>query len=191
MPFSTGSAHQLHAERSFMNFSDQGTMAEIRQGALAGFVATAPMTVVMWVLDRGRHPTERSLPPEQITRNLARRTGLHRFLNEPGKKAAAWVSHFGYGTATGAAYPLIAERILLSEKVKGPLYGFFIWALSYLGWLPAVRIMPPAPRQSAWRNLALVAAHAIWGLTCAGLYARLQRAGQSPSSFAPISPSSR
>jgi len=174
-----------------MNFSGQGTMAEIRQGALAGFVATAPMTVVMWALDRGRHPTEQSLPPEQITRNLARRTGLHRFMNERGKKAVAWVSHFGYGTATGAAYPLTAERIPVSEKVKGPLYGLLIWALSYPGWLAAVRIMPPAPRQSAWRNLALVAAHAIWGLACSGLYGRFRRARQSPSSLATAPPSNR
>jgi uncharacterized membrane protein YagU involved in acid resistance len=141
---------------------------------VAGFAATAPMTVAMWALDRSWRVTEQRLPPRQITRNLVRRTGLQRYLDKSDKEAASWVSHFGYGTATGAVYPLTAERLPLGREVKGPLYGLVIWALSYLGWLPTAGIMPHATRQSVWRNIALVGSHLIWGLTCAVLYSRLK-----------------
>jgi hypothetical protein len=163
-------------------------LAESWKGAVAGFAATAPMTVVMWGLDRSWRVSEQKLPPEQITRNIARRTGLSRFLDRGGKKAASWGSHFGYGTAGGAAYPLTVERLPASPAVKGPLYGLLIWALSYLGWLPAAGIMAPSTRQSRRRNIALVSSHVIWGLTCAVLYACLHRPGATPSSIATSQP---
>jgi hypothetical protein len=101
-----------------MSFSRSHAMADVWKGALAGFAATAPMTVAMWALDRSWRPTEQRLPPKQITRKLFRRFRLDRLLNESGKEAASWASHFGYGAATGAAYPLIAERIPCARKSK-------------------------------------------------------------------------
>jgi uncharacterized membrane protein YagU involved in acid resistance len=158
-----------------MKLTESETLQDLWKGALAGFAATVPMTAVMWALDRGWPPTELRLPPEQITRNLVRRSGLQRFFNEPQKEVASWVSHFGYGTATGMAYPITFERFPIRTRVKGPLYGALIWALSYLGWLPALGIMPRATRQSAWRNMALVGSHLVWGLSCATVFNRLKR----------------
>jgi hypothetical protein len=163
-----------------MSFSRSHAMADVWKGALAGFAATAPMTVAMWALDRSWRPTEQRLPPKQITRKLARRFRLDRLLNESGKEAASWASHFGYGAATGAAYPLTAERIPVRAEVKGPLYGVLVWALSYLGWLPALAILPHAKRQSTWRNIALVGSHVIWGLICALVFGRINPALPSP-----------
>jgi uncharacterized membrane protein YagU involved in acid resistance len=158
-----------------MKLTQSEPLQDLWKGALAGFAATVPMTAVMWALDRRWRPTELRLPPEQIARSLVRRTGLRRFLNEPGKEATSWMSHFGYGTATGAAYPISFERFPIRNAVKGPLYGALVWAISYLGWLPALGIMPPARRQSLWRNVALVGSHLVWGLTCAAVFERLKQ----------------
>lgn len=158
-----------------MSFSKSNAMADVWKGVLAGFAATAPMTVAMWALDRSWRPNEQRLPPKQITRNLARRFRLHRFLNKSGKEAASWASHFGYGAATGAAYPLTAERLPVRAEVKGSLYGVLVWVLSYLGWLPALDIMPHAKRQSATRNVALVGSHVVWGLICAVVFGHIKR----------------
>jgi uncharacterized membrane protein YagU involved in acid resistance len=34
-----------------------------------------------------------------------------------------------------------------------------------LGWVPAMRLMPPATRQPAARNFMMIVAHIIWGAT--------------------------
>jgi uncharacterized membrane protein YagU involved in acid resistance len=158
-----------------MKRSQPEPLKDIWKGALAGFAATAPMTVAMWAVDRRYKITELRLPPEQITRNVVKRSGLHRFLNETGKKTASWVAHFGYGAAIGAAYPMTAERAPLHPAVKGSLYGTLIWVLSYLGWLPAAGMMRSATRQSSLRNLALVASHLVWGLVCGTFFQRLKK----------------
>ena len=45
------------------------------------------------------------------------------------------------------------------------VYGLGVWAMSYLGWIPAVRILTPAHRHPLRRNLLMIAAHIVWGLT--------------------------
>ena len=44
-------------------------------------------------------------------------------------------------------------------------YGLGVWAMSYLGWIPAARILTPAHRHPLRRNLLMIAAHIVWGLT--------------------------
>jgi uncharacterized membrane protein YagU involved in acid resistance len=150
-------------------------MNRIYQSALAGFVATAPMTAVMWALDRGLRNRRERLPPEQITRNVAKKTRLDRRLGGRTKKAVSWLSHFAFGTASGAGYSILPRKLGVAPPVKGTAYGLLVWALSYLGWLPAARILPSATRQSSRRNLAMIAAHVVWGATLALLVERLRR----------------
>ncbi len=49
----------------------------------------------------------------------------------------------------------------------GVSYGIGVWTLSYLGWIPAARILTPSHRHPLRRNLLMMAAHVIWGLTLA------------------------
>ncbi len=144
-------------------------MNRIYQSAVAGFIATAPMTAVMWALDRGLRARREALPPEQITRNIAKRLGVEHQLDGRLKKTASWLAHFAFGTASGAAYSIVARQMVVPAPIKGSLYGLLVWMLSYLGWLPAARILPPAKRQSSRRNLAMIVAHIIWGATLAVL----------------------
>jgi uncharacterized membrane protein YagU involved in acid resistance len=129
------------------------------KGAIGGTVATIFHSVVMLAL----HPGERrrSLPPVQITAETAERLGTHPDTNELLRAATA--AHFGFGAVTGSLFIPLLGRALAAHPLAGIGYGVGVWALSYYGWVPALRLMPPASRHSAQRNLAMILAHVAWG----------------------------
>lgn len=150
-------------------------MTRTLQGALAGALATFPMTVAMVSLYRGlprsgRHP----LPPVQITAEFARRAGARRRLAGRRLVAAALAAHFGYGAATGALYPLILGRARAESRLAGVAYGVGIWTLSYLGWIPALRVLEPATEHPPQRNALMIFAHIVWGAALAQTLRRLR-----------------
>lgn len=138
-------------------------MNRLIKGAIAGLTATAPMTVIMSVLDKLPTPSPERLPPEEITTNIAHRAGVTNKVGRQPVKAAAWPAHFAYGAASGSLYSLTLDRATLPPLLKGPLFGLAVWGLSYLGWLPATGILPPATQHSARRNLTMITAHLVWG----------------------------
>ena len=143
-------------------------------GGLAGLVATVPMTGVMAAVERGLMPTIQALAPKQIVANTVERANIGH-INRRTRNVASWIAHFAFGAATGAIYPLVSSRIPLPATVKGSVYGLAVWASSYLGWLPAARILPPATKQTRRRNVSLIAAHLVWGATVGVLVNRLAR----------------
>ena len=139
-------------------------MNKLTSGAVAGMVATAPMTVIM----KGVHAMlpwwqRQAIPPRQITRRLARSIGVDREMEAPQETAATYLNHFAYGTGAGAAYGAIEAHIPAPAVAKGIAYGLGVWALSYLGWLPATGMYRPATREPAGRNIMMIAAHVVWG----------------------------
>lgn len=140
------------------------TVRDLASGALAGFVATVPMTVAMWVMHRQLPWAERyPLPPRRITGKLAAKAGVRQHLDEPEERGLTLAAHFGYGTATGAIYGAIADEVPAPRIVSGVLYGLGVWAVSYLGVLPALGILRPATEHPAKRNALMIAAHVVWG----------------------------
>ena len=139
---------------------------KLLKGALAGFVATGPMSLTMligWLFLSGREKYH--LPPRLITEEITERVGLEKHLNETQLIAATIASHFGYGAAFGSFYALFEQRLPLPASLKGIFAGLAIWAGSYLGWLPAADILPPATRHPWRRNLMMILAHVVWGVT--------------------------
>jgi uncharacterized membrane protein YagU involved in acid resistance len=133
-------------------------------GTIAGLFATIPMTLSMLLLQRVLPQQQRyALPPERITNELARRVGVKKHLDKRQRLGAALVSHFGYGAIMGALYTLFARRIPLPSLLKGAVFGLVVWAGSYLGLLPALRLSQSAPREPSERNLMMIAVHLIWG----------------------------
>lgn len=125
-------------------------------GALAGISATMAMTAAMRHLfahlDGGnRYP----LPPRELTEEML--PSSKRAL--PGLTVLA---HSGYGALAGALYGLFPGR-----KRHGALYGVAVWAVSYLGWIPAMHILKPATRHPHERNFLMLAAHVVWGTALA------------------------
>jgi len=138
----------------------------IRNGAIAGVIATLPMTLFMLLMGRILPKWQHyDLPPEKITDELAERAGVKEHLEKPERIAVALMAHMGYGAATGTLYPLFAKGVSFSAMLKGIVFGLGVWAVSYLGLLPALQMKTTAQQEPLQRNLLMIAAHIIWGAT--------------------------
>jgi hypothetical protein len=145
-------------------------MNRVLLGALAGLAATAPMTLAMKLMHEQLPREERyPLPPRLVTEGVAEKAGVNEHLDEEGRKAATWASHFAYGAGCGALYGALSGEVAdRSPVLAGVGFGVAVWAGSYLGWLPAAGIIAPATEHPARRNALMIAAHVVWGAT-AGL----------------------
>jgi len=147
-------------------------------GALAGFIATAPMSAVMlaWHRRLPRHQQD-PLPPEQITVNALDVAGLDDELSRSQTAALTVFNHFAYGAATGSLYgALISTCRPASPLTSGIVYGLGVWGVSYLGLLPSLGLYRPATREPAERNWLMLTAHIVWG----GSLGILTEIGRSP-----------
>ena len=152
---------------------------QLIKGAIAGLLATVPMTIFMrsaWRLlpKREKYP----LPPRLITRRLTKETGVDDQLDADQLTWLTLTLHFLFGAATGALYGVIESRVPLNENIKGSLMGMAVWSGSYLGWIPAFHILPPATEHPWRRNLLMILAHLVWGIAL-GLATRIMNARRS------------
>jgi uncharacterized membrane protein YagU involved in acid resistance len=138
--------------------------SQLFSGALAGCIATAPMTVSMELMHRllPRHE-QYPLPPSEITADLTEKTGVRDTMDQHEHVELSLVNHFAYGAAAGALYAPLASRAGFSPVLKGITYGLAVWAVSYLGLLPALGILRPATEHPTRRNLLMILAHVVWG----------------------------
>src|SRR5688572_11590371 len=123
------------------------SLEKVMKGAAAGFVATAPMSLIMvigWMLlpRKEKYP----LPPRLITEEITERVGLEDDMTENQLVGLTIFSHFGYGALFGSLYALFKNRVPMHSSLRGALTGMAIWVGSYLGWLPALGILRPATR---------------------------------------------
>jgi hypothetical protein len=136
-------------------------------GALAGIIATVPMTFVMTIWHRRlpwwqRYP----LPPRIITDRLLTRAPLPSGLVPPPSPGRALAAHFAFGAAAGSIYACLSPALRHRYPLQaGVLYALGIWGGSYLGWVPATGAMAPATRQPMARTAMMIAAHIVWGAT--------------------------
>ena len=90
------------------------------RNALAGFIATIPMTLFMLGTQRFLPKGQQyELPPELLTKELARRAHFKSHLNKKQIVAVSLVSHFGYGTSIGSLYCFLEKRPNFPAPVKG------------------------------------------------------------------------
>ncbi len=134
------------------------------QGAIAGFVATIPMTIFMLSTQRFLPKGQRyDLPPELITKDLADKANVKQKMNKTQILAATTVSHFGYGATMGVLYSLLGRRLPFTSGLKGIVFGLVIWAVSYQALLPLLGISESSHSETTRRNLMMIGAHIIWG----------------------------
>jgi len=156
-------------------------MRNVLAGAAAGVAATVPMTMVMETLHE-RLPGEvrRPLPPREIAEAVAVKFGVHGDLSEREMQNLALALHVGYAALTGAALSAFAPRRTAMGAGVGALFGFGVWATSYLGWLPVSGVRQPITYDPVARTGLMIAAHVTWG-AAAGLI--LAGTGHRPRTF--------
>jgi uncharacterized membrane protein YagU involved in acid resistance len=151
-------------------------MNDVGKGTLVGLIATAPMTLTMAALFRLLPARQQyRLPPRQITMQVVGAPMVRENLNEPTRSNLTLVAHFAYGAACGATYAPLARWLRPPGAAGGISHGVAVWTVSYLGWLPALGILPPATRHPAERNALMIAAHIVWGAAAGALLERLMR----------------
>ena len=147
----------------------------------AGCIATVPMTLFLLCIQRILPDWQRyALPPEEVTRELAQRTHMQRYLDKPRLLASSIIFHFSYGTTMGGLYGLLTRQLRLPAFLKGAAFGFIIWAASYLGWMPLAHISVAAPREPLSRNFMMIIAHILWGAVTGILSDRLINRALTP-----------
>lgn len=149
-------------------------MRRVFAGIVGGAVGTVFMTMAMKKMHRQLPRKDRyPLPPRRVTMELVEKSGLGPPARETDREALTRVTHYAFGTGMGAVYALIAPRTRWAPVVAALPFGLAVWAGSYLGWLPALGLHPPATKESAPRNALMIASHFVWagtiGATVAGL----------------------
>lgn len=142
-------------------------MSRIQSGLTAGALATGPMTLVVMVsrwLGLFRTP-----PPEQIAENAAAEVGLDEIVDEPAFEPVWLVLHAGFGAGCGVGYQLLRPHLPVSPIVGGAAYGLLVWAVNYLGVMPALGLFPPPRQAGPRRTLVMIVAHLVYGVTLAQL----------------------
>jgi hypothetical protein len=152
--------------------------ASLANSAFAGLLATIPMTITMialhWLFPQTRH---KPLVPKEVTSSVVHKTDMDEMKGEKRINALTVASHFGFGLAAGAPFELLANRLPGNRIGKGMLYGLLVWFGSYMGWIPALNVLPPASRQSSQRNFVMILAHLVWGSSLALFLKRLGEPG--------------
>ena len=172
------SAMRHHVENSLQ--VQHMTRNSLLFGALAGLVATVPMTVAMQLVRRQLPflQRQRRLPPEQITLAMADTVDLKDKLNDAEKSALVAVGHFGYGAASGAVYGGLVNRGDSSPVLSGAGFGLALWGVSYLGWLPALGIRRSAAEEPSGINVMMIGSHLVWGVATGMAYRALNQKSQ-------------
>ncbi len=133
------------------------------RGAVAGALATGPMTLLMLGLHRALPGDQKPLPPVEITASLAEKSDIADDLPRGWLAPASLAGHIAYGAAGGTIYGSLAPKMPLGPAASGAIWGLGVWAASYLGYLPALGLYRPVEEDSPQRTAIMVSAHLVWG----------------------------
>jgi hypothetical protein len=136
----------------------QKWIVRLAGGAASGAAATVAMTG--WMLATAPRDPGFELPPHRIVRRAAQRLGIPVRPADPKLIPATTVAHFAFGSAGGAGYALLRRRPSLPSALA---YATGIWASSYAGWAPALRLIPPPQRDDRHRQVLTFTAHLVYG----------------------------
>ena len=101
--------------------------------------------------------------------NAAERVGVRKRMDEEQRFAITMLLHFGYGSIVGSLYAPFGRIVPGPSIFKGMLVGVLVWGGSYLGWLPLTGLLSSAKDHATSRNVLMIAAHFVWGITTASL----------------------
>ncbi|MGQ0607629.1 MAG: DUF6789 family protein [Chloroflexota bacterium] len=143
-----------------MNHPGRGALA----GAIGGLTATLLMSIVM--LGARRLGVTDQLPPDRMAER-AIESATDRTSTRGEERIVASFLHLAFGTVAGAVFGALTASLRRAPgKVAagmGVIYATGIWVISYQGWVPAMRILPPASRDDRGRVATMLLAHWVYG----------------------------
>jgi hypothetical protein len=157
-----------------------GSLAkEIGIGATAGLAGTLviqaakfasekwfPSTVPPIKEDPGKFMVEKAEAP--LPRNVRKK------IPEKLENTAAALLSFGYGMTFGTVYAAAHPQRQRAFR-DGSAFGFITWAAGYLGWLPALDLMPRVDQQKPRQVLPNLASHLLYGIATVAIFGCIQR----------------
>lgn len=156
-------------------------MRNLLAGAIAGGVATLAMSPLM--APRLTRAVARTVPdtapleefpPRRVVQAVEQRVSDGEPLPEQAEDIATWTSHIGFGMAMGALYGLARPASRGSSAATGALFGLTVWAVSYLGWLPAIGVTTGTASGRPDTLPFPFVAHVVYGLTTGVVYDQLR-----------------
>jgi hypothetical protein len=129
---------------------------DIVRGAVAGTVATGAMSALM--LAAGRRMGEQ--PPDAIAKKAAHFVGADP--SESQADAMAVGLHIGFGATVGAVYALLPR--VGPPVARALAVSMAVYAAASQGWVPSMRILPPADEDRPARQKTMIAAHVVYGV---------------------------
>lgn len=141
------------------------------RGAIGGGIATLVMTATMAAGKRVFRFG--SQPPRLITRNVLSRFGLSPGDPKTTEPVSWMTTHELFGMTCGAGYVLVRPLLPSSRYAAGLAFGGAVWAVSYLGYLPALNLYPAPEDDRRSRLGVMVIAHAVYGVVLAEVEYRL------------------
>lgn len=135
----------------------------VLRGCGAGAVATAAMSA--WMAGWERLGVLPGQPPRMLVDEVL------PVDDDASADAAAAVSHLTIGVAAGGLFGLLgAPR--RGGALVGAGFGLALWVVGYEGWMPALRVLPPAHRDDRRRVGVMIGAHVVYGAVLGALAKR-------------------
>ncbi len=145
--------------------------AALIRGMMAGSQKLAPETLPPMKQDPGEFMVEQAKKalPQRVQERIPAKA----------QKAVASSLGFGYGISFGLLYGLLAGKRRRSGTAailkEGSALGIATWAVGYLGWLPATKLMPPVWKQRPKQVVPEILSHILFGVGAVAVFKALAK----------------
>ncbi len=154
---------------------DRGSATRLALGAAAGFAGTLALQLLRTASQKAIPAT---MPPirtdpgefmvEKVEQTVLPRAQVPTLVETAAAKSLA----VGYGLTAGVLYAALRPNAG-PVPCDGLTLGLATWAAGYLGWLPALGLMPPLREQGVAQTLGPAIRHTIFGVVTVAAYRRL------------------
>ena len=143
-------------------------------GSIAGAVATTTMTGFMRLTQQTGF-YQKELPPTKVTRAATKTLGVEQFVSSEGETLLTGLAHWAFGMVGGAVFGVVSKtNNRIPARFGGLVFGLLVWMVSYMGWIPALRILPMPWNERGKHGLMPFIAHVIYGATLGIVVRRLE-----------------
>ncbi len=144
-------------------------------GTIAGAAATTTMTAFMRLAQyTGNY--RRELPPTNVTQAALRTLHVQHRVSSEQETVLIGLAHWAFGMVAGALFGLmIKANRHLPRWLAGVVFALVVWSVSYMGWVPALGILPQPWNQRKEHGWMPFLAHIVYGATLGVVFGRLER----------------